>query len=654
MSAVVTMTDPIEKKEWCVLSSHLPKISKALIDPSSLGVPLQWGHEMFTNFKTGVGPRESSGQDSSALKQLRHGHTCMGSRKTNGEDGGAATFMHSIKGLVGSNCIFRDAVATTRLERHARSTVFELMYIAFVPYIVSSCDPWRRRPLLDLLDALNLANFAFWSPASASDRRLIPSEFRSYGYESRSHRPSRPSALTRSPSSAPPPSSSPLSKAVEVGAKLSRPDTQTHARTLAVICASSFAPTQSLPFPGSDPARIPTPLASPGERAEPSRGDGGGRGARRRRRRGAAAEGGRGSPEDTESQIKAAMQSRVSHFKEEADSLTFEGVRRLIEKDLGLETHALDVHKRFIKQCLLECLEGGDDNASKSSGESLQNNVSSIKGEMEELSEGPQSKNEVKKSNSGSEEKMEDSPVMGLLTAKKALHSAAEKTQGNGSKANITESTINKAIKKRAAYFRANSEKVTMAGVRRLLEKDLELEKHALDPHKKFISEHLEEVLHSPEVSKSANTVKKKGAKESLKKKTPKSVSPEGSSDSSDSEEEEDAEEDEVKPRKKTVNRGRMQKAEGLKKRKAPPAKENKVSKRIKPEEAASDSNGDSEDRGHDSEDGESHSSAERRTKKKEVLTPTYGKGVDRLKSIIKSCGMSVPPSIYKKSQASL
>ncbi|KAL3737350.1 hypothetical protein ACJRO7_026165 [Eucalyptus globulus] len=371
-------------------------------------------------------------------------------------------------------------------------------------------------------------------------------------------------------------------------------------------------------------------------------GDGHGAGA-------ASAAGARGSPEDMESQIKAAMQSRVSHFKEEADLLTFEGVRRLIEKDLGLDTHALDIHKRFIKQCLLECLEGGDDNASKSSGESLQNNVSSIKGEMEELSEGPQSKNEVKKSNSGSEEKLEDSPVMGLLTAKKALHSEAEKAQGNGSKASITESMINKAIKKRAAYFRANSEKVTMAGVRRLLEKDLKLEKHTLDPHKKFISEHLEEVLRSPEVSKSANTVKKKVAQESLKKKTPKRVSPEGSSDSSDSEEEEDAEEDEVKPRKKTVSRGRMQKAEGLKKRKAPPAKENKVSKRIKPEEAASESNGDSGDHGHDSEDGESHSSAEQRTKKKEVLTPTYGKDVDRLKSIIKSCGMSVPPSIYKK-----
>lgn len=38
---------------------------------------------------------------------------------------------------------------------------------------------------------------------------------------------------------------------------------------------------------------------------------------------GAAAEGGRGSPEDTESQIKAAMQSRVSHFKEEAECVGF-------------------------------------------------------------------------------------------------------------------------------------------------------------------------------------------------------------------------------------------------------------------------------------------------------------------------------------------
>jgi hypothetical protein len=29
-------------------------------------------------------------------------------------------------------------------------------------------------------------------------------------------------------------------------------------------------------------------------------------------------------------------------------------VRRLLEKDLGLEKFALDVHKRFVKQCLFE------------------------------------------------------------------------------------------------------------------------------------------------------------------------------------------------------------------------------------------------------------------------------------------------------------
>lgn len=40
-------------------------------------------------------------------------------------------------------------------------------------------------------------------------------------------------------------------------------------------------------------------------------------------------------------------------------------------------------------------------------------------------------------------------------------------------------------------HFHNFCRKVTMAGVRRLLEKDLELEKHALDPHKKFINEHV-------------------------------------------------------------------------------------------------------------------------------------------------------------------
>lgn len=35
-------------------------------------------------------------------------------------------------------------------------------------------------------------------------------------------------------------------------------------------------------------------------------------------------------------------------------SLTLVGVRRLLEKDMGLEKCDLDVHKRFIKKCLEE------------------------------------------------------------------------------------------------------------------------------------------------------------------------------------------------------------------------------------------------------------------------------------------------------------
>ncbi|CAN1235911.1 hypothetical protein LINPERPRIM_LOCUS4648 [Linum perenne] len=60
------------------------------------------------------------------------------------------------------------------------------------------------------------------------------------------------------------------------------------------------------------------------------------------------------APADVESNIRTAMKSRVSYFKEQADSLTFEGVRRVLEEDLGLEKFALDVHKRFVKQMLLE------------------------------------------------------------------------------------------------------------------------------------------------------------------------------------------------------------------------------------------------------------------------------------------------------------
>ncbi|GLT63364.1 hypothetical protein SLA2020_359340 [Shorea laevis] len=97
---------------------------------------------------------------------------------------------------------------------------------------------------------------------------------------------------------------------------------------------------------------------------------------------------------------------------------------------------------------------------------------------------------------------------------------------------------------------------------------------------------------------------------------------------------EEEEEEEEVKPRKKSIPKGKMQKSDLTKRKK--PAKETNVSnkKRRKAGETILEDNSDAEDEP---------------VKKKEVSNLAYGKRVEHLKSIIKSCGMSVPPSIYKK-----
>ncbi|KAF8377037.1 hypothetical protein HHK36_030409 [Tetracentron sinense] len=341
---------------------------------------------------------------------------------------------------------------------------------------------------------------------------------------------------------------------------------------------------------------------------------------------------------DIETEIKRAI------------SLTLEGVRRLLEKDLGLKTNALDVHKRFIKQCLQECFDAAaDENVSKNSGEDGEKYDCSGREETEKLPEGLQPEKEVKEPISVDEEKMEGSPVLGLLAGHKMTQHDTEETQGIENQEVPSEDTLKKAIKKRSSYFRANSEKLTLVGARRLLEEDLKLDKNSLDAHKKFITEQLDEVLKSPEVAKSANGVIKKRVKKTVHRKPPSKVSSEGSSDSLDSEDEK-VDEDEVKPPKKISSKGNAQNSEGLKKRKRS-AKETKNSsnKGNKAVEPMSEGSTDAEDGGDGSEDGHSQSSAEKLVKKKEVSTQAYGKHVEHLKSIIKSCAMSVPPTVYKR-----
>ncbi|TKY74282.1 transcriptional regulator ATRX-like isoform X1 [Spatholobus suberectus] len=350
--------------------------------------------------------------------------------------------------------------------------------------------------------------------------------------------------------------------------------------------------------------------------------------------------------ENIESQIETAMRSRVSHFKERSDSLTFEGVRRLLEKDLGLEEYALDVHKRFIKQCLVKCLEGvGDDDGPKISGKEGE------KGAGTQESEGPKEEYEskdVKDVCLEDEENMEDSPVLGLLKEQKKAKLETKDDKGNGTKVVPSEALIKKAVRKRSLYIKANTEKITMAGLRRLLEEDLKLDKFTLDPYKKFISQQLDEVLASSEVTEPAKHAKKIVKKKPDTKVT-KKVSSEENSDTSDKEtDEEESQEDEVKPRKKIVPKGKMQTSIRPKKRKKEDT-DLSSKKRVKPAKAASEDNSDAEDSGKNSEDDQSHSSPGKPSKKKEVSTPVYGKRVEHLKSVIKACGMSVPPSIYKK-----
>lgn len=101
----------------------------------------------------------------------------------------------------------------------------------------------------------------------------------------------------------------------------------------------------------------------------------------------------------------------------------------------------------------------GEDNASKDSEESGGKSVSGE--EAAESLEGHQSKKGVKESCLEDEEKMEDSPVMGLLTGRKKTNVESDGIKGIKDKDDKdipSESSIKKAIRKRIPYLKANSE----------------------------------------------------------------------------------------------------------------------------------------------------------------------------------------------------
>lgn len=343
-----------------------------------------------------------------------------------------------------------------------------------------------------------------------------------------------------------------------------------------------------------------------------------------------------------EAKIEAALRSRLQYFKENADSFTLERVRRLIEEDLELEKHALDVHKRFIKQFLEKLMENADDDGVPTDSQENLKKDAPTKQEKEVL-ESPKKqviKKDIKES-ALDEAEMDDSPIMGVMSSK------SESVNAQGVK--TSESSIKKAIWERAAHFRANSESITLAGVRRLLEEDLGLEKNTLDAFKKFIQNQIDEVLTSSEAPKSSSVKKSPGKKSKTAKKSGEN------SDSFSNRSTNIAEK--VKSGKKSAVKETVEKSEGLKKRKKtnsednlPAKKQKEVSKKL------SDENSGDTDKS-DSEDGQSGSSAsaEIPAKKKVIKGASanagYGKRVEHLKSIFKACGMSVAPSIYKRAK---
>ncbi|GFP90051.1 hypothetical protein PHJA_001148900 [Phtheirospermum japonicum] len=330
-----------------------------------------------------------------------------------------------------------------------------------------------------------------------------------------------------------------------------------------------------------------------------------------------------GEKQEIKQQLERAVCARFQHFKDQADSLTLESVRRLLEKDLGLKKFALDVHKRFIRDVMEKKMEADDNSKSEASTENVDEDVLASK-EAEMLPEQNETKTDPKKTSTGDEEILEDSPIMGVLTPKSEVA-----TQ----ESSVSESTIKKAIWKRADHFQDNSENITLAGVRRLLEEDLGLEKNTLDAFKKFIR------------AKSVKDVKKK-ASDNVKAKKSKKASSEERSNSSHSES--DEMEFQVKSRKEVASKRNIKKSVQPKKRKMSEESDSDISekKQKKPAKRQKEEESDNDEDGSQSEDG-----VEKTAQRKEKPAAGYGKRVENLKTIIKACGMSVAPVIYKKAK---
>ncbi|CAE5959464.1 unnamed protein product [Arabidopsis arenosa] len=317
--------------------------------------------------------------------------------------------------------------------------------------------------------------------------------------------------------------------------------------------------------------------------------------------------------------ILAALRSRVTYLRDKADCFMIVSVRRMLEEDMGLEKFALDVYKSFVKEKLVQCLEEAGGNNDENSQETEREDVVIPIKEVAELSETHGAKNDVR------DDTVEEN----------ASKKVAKDIKDKGNKEAL-QSDIRRALRERTSYIKANSETITIASLRRLLEEDLKLEKESLDPFKKFINKELDEVLQIPAAPKRSTESIGKNLKKKVKSTPAKKVS---SEENADSDAEGDVDNEGVAVKKTMARKGKLSKPEMMGKRKSENGKH--VSGRKKAKHAGTDSE-------NDSDAGDSEKSLKQT---KETATDVYGKRVEHLKSVIKSCGMSVPPNIYKKAK---
>ncbi|KAI5080881.1 hypothetical protein GOP47_0004064 [Adiantum capillus-veneris] len=230
---------------------------------------------------------------------------------------------------------------------------------------------------------------------------------------------------------------------------------------------------------------------------------------------------------------------------------------------------------------------------------------------------------------------------------------------------------LQSAVSSRASHIRKEAETITMANVRRLLESDLGLEKSALDVHKVFIRQLVDEVLLSSENAEGQEeeaTVSEEAPKRKKKSSGKKVTEGKRSHGQTEDDYEDPQENNHVEaPKKKKQKKEKVKKEQSHSKeededgggsqvelseeganQEAPKAKgqKSKAERDEEITEAGEDGGGSQSEMSEESDISAKKSKAASKTTS---VKPVQNRKIEHLKKIIKACGLTIPPQIYKR-----